>query len=62
MDETEMAAFDLLEGLLKPLFILLILISKEIGDPVSQGGEGTRLPGMVMIEIDKIPEACFDTE
>ena len=60
MDETEMAAFDLLHGLLKSLLILLIF--KEIGDPVSQGGEGALLLRMVMIKIHKTLEGCFDTK
>ena len=60
MDEAEMAAFDFLDSRLKSLFILLSF--EEIGDPVSQGGEGILFLTVVMIKIHKTLEGCFDTE
>jgi hypothetical protein len=52
MDETEMAAFHLVQPSFK---ILLIVCPGEIiRNPVSQGRKGTLFPRMIMIKIHKI--------
>src|SRR4030042_4073020 len=58
MDETKMAALDLLQGLFKSVRIVLLL--EIIRNPISQRGESASVPRMVMVKIHKIFKRSFN--